>query len=108
PKSWLVTGATAQDRVELRALAADAIGVQIDDAWLIPYDAASSQQLLRNGNLQEDPHLLADASMANPVFVGWYSPQNRTVEVKELGVLGKGANGKNVVDLDEGFGIAQR
>jgi PKD repeat protein len=107
-KSWLVSGASVQDRVELRALDAAATGVLIDDLWLIPHDPASSVQHIRNGNFQEDPRLLAGATMTNPVFVGWYSPENRPLEMRELGTLGNGASGKNVIDLDEGLSLAQR
>jgi len=106
--SHLVTGASSQDRVELRALGDPAVGVLIDDCALIPYDVAATSQRLRNGNFEEDPRLDPDTSMSNAVYVGWYSLQNRTIEVRDLGTAGNGASGKNVVDLDEGLGISQR
>jgi PKD repeat protein len=108
PKSWLVTGASSQDRVELRALSPGALGVRIDDCFLIPHDPSATAQRLRNGNFEEDPRIDPDTSMSNAVFVGWYSPENRTIEVRDLGTAGNGASGKNVVDLDEGFGLGQR
>jgi len=108
PKSWLVTGASSQDALELRALSSDSVGVLIDAGYLIPYDATVSGQRQRNGAFEEDPHVDADLALANAVFVGWYSLQDKTIEVRDLGTLGNGASGKNVVDLDEGFGIGQR
>jgi PKD repeat protein len=107
-RSHLVTGASLADAVELRALGGAPVGVLVDDVFLMPYDAASTAQLLRNPNFEEDPHLEPDTSMANAVFVGWFSLQDRTIEVRDLGTAGNGANGKNVVDLDEGLGIGQR
>ncbi len=108
PKSHLVLGASGQDRFELRSLAGGALGVLIDDCFLIPYSASVTGQRLRNGNFEEDPHLEPDTSMSNAVFVGWYSLQDRTIEVRDLGTAGNGASGKNVVDLDEALGIGQR
>lgn len=108
PKSHLVVGATTQDQVELRSLSGGALGVGIDDCFLIPYSAGLTGQRLRNGNFEEDPHLEPDTSMSNAVFVGWYSLQNRSIEVRDLGTAGNGSSGKNVVDLDEALGFGQR
>jgi len=108
PKSYPVIGASGVDAVELRALDGSAIGVSIDDGFLIPYDPAVTAQRIRNGSFEEDPHLEPDMAMSNAVFVGWYSPELQTVEVRNLGTSGNGFSGKNVVDLDEAQSVAQR
>lgn len=108
PKSYAVLGASGADVIELRALGSGPVGVLIDDCYLIPYDPAVTSQRIRNGSFEEDPRLDPDTSMASAVFVGWYSLQQRTVEVKNLGASANGFSGDNVVDLDELSGIAQR
>src|SRR5262245_12457139 len=107
-KSYLVLGASSNDAVELRSLDPAAIGVLIDGCALTAYDPAVSSQRIRNGGFEDDPRSDSDLSMSNPVFVGWYSPQLRTVEVKDLGLSASGFNGKQVLDLDEAGTVAQR
>jgi hypothetical protein len=107
-RSHLVVGASSGDAVELRSLEPSALGVLVDDCILFAYDPSVSAQRIRNGSFEDDPRLEADVAMSNPVFVGWYSPELRAIEVKDLGAGGSGFSGKQVMDLDEAIGAAQR
>ena len=107
-KSYPVVGIANADALELRSLTSNTVGVLIDDCSLIPYSPASSDQLLRNGNFEEDPRLPAGGTIENPVYVGWSTGRHYDILAHDLGVAGNGYDGKNVIHLREKRAIYQQ
>jgi PKD repeat protein len=106
-RSYAVVGSTSQDALEFRCLTGSTLGVLIDDCFLIPYTTASSGQLLRNGNFEEDPLLPAGGTIENPVYVGWSTGFHYDIWMHDLGNTGNGYDGKNVMHLREKRAISQ-
>ncbi len=107
-KSYAVVGVGAADEVEFRCLTGGALGVLLDDCSLMPWSATSSDQLLRNGNFEEDPRLPAGGSIENPVYVGWSTGRHYDILAHDLGAAGNGHDGKNVIHLREKRAIFQQ
>ena len=107
-KNYAVLGTSNADELELRSLSAGSVGVLIDDCWLIPYDPAVTDQLLRNGNFEDDPLLPAGGMIETPVYVGWSTGKHYDILMQDLGLAGNGFDGKNVMQLREKRAIYQQ
>ncbi|NOT29080.1 MAG: PKD domain-containing protein [Planctomycetes bacterium] len=107
-RSYPVVGIGQADEVEFRCLTGNPVGILLDDCSLIPFSPSSSEQLVRNGNFEEDPRLPAGGMIENPVYVGWSTGAHHDILAHDLGAAGNGFEGKNVLHLREGRAIAQQ
>jgi len=100
-KSSSVVGVTNRDELEFRCLTGNTVGVLIDGCTLIPFDPASSGQILRNGNFEDDPRLDPGMALETPVYIGWSSGKHYDLMIQDLGSAGNGYDGKNVLHIRE-------
>ncbi len=107
-RDYPVVGTSTADRLEFRALTGDPAAVLIDDCCLLPYDSASSDQILRNGSFEDDPRLPPGAALETPVYIGWSSGRHYDLMMHDLGNAGNGYDGKNVLHIRERRAVFQR
>jgi hypothetical protein len=91
--------------LELRVLAG---AVLVDDVHLIPFEAGTAGELVRNGDFEEDPRLPPGGTLETPVYVGWSTGWHYDILAEDLGPAAQGYAGSQAIHLREKRAIAQR